>query len=295
MLHLSPAAEIQLRAVSRRLTVCGFVEKRDGVIIRCTQHDQDLTIADGDLAGEYLAVTAVTASDVKSSADLSADNLEISGLIDDTLALTGFNVADIEAGLFANAPFETFLCQWDAPNDWQKVLRRGYLGEIKRTAEGTFQAEWRGLTQVLSQQVGETYSETCDVKRFGDTRCGIDVDALELAGTVTGITDRRQFEVTFVLPPPATAGYFEIGELAVILGLNMGYTKQIKRQAGAGSVFTFTLWEAMPKDTQLGDTVSVRPGCDRRWETCTARYDNAENFRGHGRWIPGLPNIIRAP
>jgi hypothetical protein len=54
------------------------------------------------------------------------------------------------------------------------------------------------------------------------------------------------------------------------------------------------LWEPMPKDVAPGDTFTLQPGCDRRWETCVG-YSNTVNFRGHGRWMPGIPQIIRAP
>lgn len=294
MLFLPPAAELHLRQASRRLTIAGAVTRRDGVVLRCTQHDEDLEIEDGDLAGIYYSTTTVTGSDIRSASDLSADNMEVSGFLTDELNLSGFTVADIEAGLFQNAPFETFLCQWDDPNAWQKVLRRGYLGEIKRTSEGTFQAEWRGILQVLQQAVGAVYGETCDVVRYGDSRCGKNVDALEQGGAITAVTSARAFEVTLGIAAPGGADYWDIGELTITAGANAGYRKQIKRATGAGTVWAVELWESMPKELLVGSTVVMRPGCPRRFEDCTAR-DNEVNFRGHGRWMPGTPNIIRAP
>lgn len=294
MLTLLPAAKLHLRQAARRLTIGGVVYRKDGVALRCTQHDEDLEIVGGDLEGLYLSTTTVTGSDIKSASDLSADNMEVTGFLTDELNVQGFTVADIEAGLFANAPFETFLCQWDDPSAWQKMLRRGYLGEIKRTAEGTFQAEWRGLLQILSQTVGEIYGEACDVVRFGDQRCGKDVDALEQTGAVTAVTSRRSFEVTLDVGAPAVTNYWDIGELTSTSGANQSYRKQIKTATGAGTVWQVELWESLPKDVLAGMTVMMRPGCDRRFESCT-RWANTDNFRGHGRWMPGIPNIIRAP
>lgn len=296
MLTLPAAAQLHFARENQRVTVCGIVFRRDGTELRCTQHDQDIEIAAGDLAGFYSGSVPITGSDIQSGSDLSADNLEVSGRLTDSLVFSGFTAADIESGLFDSAAFETFLVQWDDPDAWQKPVRRGYLGEIKRTAEGSFQAEWRGLVQALAQSVGRTYAETCDVRRFGDARCGLDILPLELAGTIASVVSRRHFVVSLdstPVPTPA-AGYFELGEIRFTTGANVNREKQIKRDSVGGPLGDLELWESFAADVQVGDRAIVRPGCDRRFETCQ-RFDNTVNFRGHGRWMPGIPKILRAP
>lgn len=294
MLQLPTPAQLHFARENRRLTVGGMIERTDGTILRCTQHDEDLTIVDGDLAGIYLAVAAVSTSDVQSSSDMSVDNLEVSGYLTDELSFTGFSVNDIEAGLFRNAPFQTFLTQWDNPNAWQLIIRRGFLGDIKRTAEGAFQVEWRGLFQPLQQTIGRTYSERCDVKRFGDARCKKDVDALEIEGTVTSVTSNRTFVVTLDSPSPGASDYFTLGEVHWLTGGNAGYDRQqIKRSTQSGTEL-IELWEVMPETIQIGDRLRLRPGCNRTYEACIG-WNNTINNRAHGRCIPGMPNIIRAP
>lgn len=294
MLILPTEAQLHFARENRRLTVCGVIYKNDGSSILCTQHDEDIEIDYGDLEGYYSRVVAVDASNVKSNSDMSVDNMEISGFTD--LLSFGFNVDDMEAGLFSNAPFQTFMCQWDDPNAWQRVLRRGYLGEIKRTAEGQFQVEWRGLFQPLQQMVGRTLSERCDVKRFGDLRCKKDVDALVITGTVSAVTSNRLFEVALDSPTPGnTQGYFTLGEVAWLTGYNAGYDRQqIKREQTGSPITEIELWEEMPNNVDVGDQLALRPGCNRTFEMCQF-WDNIVNFRGHGRWIPGIPSIIRAP
>lgn len=295
MLILPTAAQLHLARENRRLTICGVIEKNDGSFVRCTQHDEDIEVETGDLIGVYDAVNAVSASDVKSSSDLSVDNMEVTGYITDALSFSGFTAADIEAGLFDNAPFQTFLCQWDNPSSWQKVIRRGFLGDIKRTDEGQFQVEWRGLLQPLQQAIGRTLSERCDVKRFGDLRCKKDVDSLVVDATVTQVTSNRTFRVLVDESPDSAAGYFTLGEVTWITGMNAGYTRQqVKRDTIVSTTHQLELWEEMPNIVQVGDTLSIRPGCNRTFEACQF-WENVLNFRGHGRWIPGIPNIIRAP
>jgi uncharacterized phage protein (TIGR02218 family) len=295
MLVLPTAAQIHLARENRRLTICGSIEKNDGSFIRCTQHDEDIEVDTGDLAGVYDAVVAISASDVKSNSDLSVDNMEVTGYMTDALSFAGFNADDIDAGLFANAPFQTFLCQWDDPTSWQKVIRRGFLGDIKRTAEGQFQVEWRGLLQPLQQSIGRTLSERCDVKRFGDARCKKDAEALITTGTVTNVTSNRVFRVDVDASPLPAADYFTLGEVAWLTGDNAGYAQQqVKRDTIVSSSHSIELWEEMPNIVHVGDTLLLRPGCNRTFEACKF-WENTVNFRGHGRWIPGIPNIIRAP
>lgn len=297
MLTLPPAALIHLDRESRHLAIAGVIYKRNGSTVRCTQFDDDIVIDSGDLEGFYTANVPITASEVKSGSDLSVDNLEIQGTIDDTLAFSGFTVADIEAGQFKGAPFETFLFQWDDPNAWQKTIRRGYIGQIKRTAEGQFTAEWRGLMQPLQQIIGRTYAELCDVKRFCDTRCGILEADVQQDSTVSAVTSRRRFNAA-VTGPSGT--YFDLGEARFMTGANAGYIGQIKRGAVDDTLGHFELWDSLPFDLAPGDDVRFIPGCDRRFSTCQSwthvgTFGNYKRFRGDGFWIPGIPKIQRAP
>lgn len=294
MITLPTAAQLHLARESRRITICGLIKKNDDTFVRCTQADQDIIISSGDLAGLYFATTAVTASDMQSASDMSVDNLEIQGGLEDGFSFTGFSAQDVEAGLFKNAPFQMFLCQWDKPDLWQLVKRRGYMGVINRTSEGAFTAEWRGLTQLLSVNIGRFFGENCDVVRFGDSRCKIDIATLEGTGVVTAVTDRRTFtaETTWFDGFDAPDHYGDLGEFQFTTGQNAPYLAQVMSdQLGASPL---QLWETMPYDIQVGDTYRIVPGCDRRFETCQF-FNNSVNFTGHGRWSPGLPKIIRAP
>lgn len=294
MLALPSQAQLDLARESRRLVVSGVVYKNDGSTLRCTQSDQDLAVNSGDLAGLYSAVNAVTASNMTSNSDLSVDNLEISGALG--MQFVGFTAQDIEAGLFDTAPFEMFLCSWDHPSAWQKICRRGYLGQITRSSEGQFQAEWRGMTQLLAQNIGQSADENCNVVRFGDSRCKIDRVPITGSGVVTAVTSRSIFQTTLTWPGGAKpAGYADLGELQFTVGSNAAYLAQVRDDDYGSSAGAIQLWEALPYDVNPGDTFSVVPGCDRLFETCVGKFANWINFRGHGRWSPGIPAIIRAP
>lgn len=297
MLTLPTQAQLDLARESRRLVVSGVVYKNDGSTLRCTQSDQDLAVNSGDLAGLYVAINAVTTSDMTNGSDLSVDNLEISGsLMAPGMSFSGFTAQDIEAGLFDTAPFEMFLCDWSHPSAWQKICRRGYLGQITRSSEGQFQAEWRGLTQLLAQNIGQSADENCNVVRFGDSRCKINRALFTGTGVVTGVTSRSIFQTTITWPGGAKpAGFADLGELQFTTGQNAPYLVQVRDDDFGSSAGQIQLWEGLPYDVSPGDNFAVVAGCDRLFETCVGKFNNVLNFRGHGHWSPGIPAIIRAP
>lgn len=298
MITLPSGFLTRLAADATRLTLCGVVHRNDGVDLRSTQFDDDIVVEDGDRAGTYLATQPITPTEVKNASDLSTDSLTVTGAFDDTLVFTGFTREDMKAGLFRDAAFEVFLCFWDDPDLGQKVVRRGYLGESSWNSDGIFNMEWRGLMQGLQQTVGATCGDKCNVRRFGDARCGIDTATLEVTGTVTAVTSRRRFDASLTgVPGGVPITYFDLGEIVFASGDNATkYTRQIRRGAADGATQgKLDLWESMPYDVEVGDTFTLVPGCDRRWETCTGVFNNGVNMRAPGRWMAGPYKIIRWP
>jgi uncharacterized phage protein (TIGR02218 family) len=296
MLTLPGAGIAHLAQENRRLTVCGIVTKTDGSIVRCTQFDDDLEITSGPFEGVYFSTAAVSASNVVAKSDMSVDNLEVDGIFKqsspDDFGFTGFTIQDIQNGNFRNAAFTLFICQWDNPTLWQKVIQTGTLGQIVRTAEGTFTAEWRGIMQALQQNIGRVYSELCDVKNFCDPRCGLNINDFSYVATVTAAVDRRIFSVSLggVMGSPSPVGAdFDLGKIT--FGSEV---RQIKRGDIGDTAGSMEVWEPFLFDLTPGLVGVIVMGCDRRFVTCQ-KFHNAVNFRGHGFWIPGMPKIIRAP
>ena len=243
------------------LAACWRVERKDGVLILGSQHDQGITIAAGDLAGTYVAQAGITGSDVRSTSDMSVDNMEVTGAINNgDLNLVDLSAADIEAGLFDDAAVTLFLVNWAAPDDGQIILRTGNVGAISRTAEGQYRAELRGLAQRLAQNIIRTYGSSCDAE-LGDARCGVDLAALTVTGTVTAVTSNRRF----------------LAELDV---------------GSPSETLDIELFLAMPRDIVAGDTFTIHPGCDKSEVTCRETFANIVNFRGHGYLVPGVGELM---
>lgn len=268
--------------------ICWRIAKRDGTFIRGTEHDRSIVIATGEHAGTYAAGANITASTIASGSDMSPDNLDIQGAIPKVpVDYIDVSVRDIEGGLLSKAAVTVFFVNWQAPDDGQVILRRGFLGEISRDSDGRYTTEVRGLLQLLSQVFVETYGERCTVKRFGDARCKVDLEPLTRTGTITAVTNRRQFATDLSLSPYPD---FRGGEFTFTSGTNDGYMREVK--TGAGGDFVF--WEPFPDAPEVGDTFSVVQGCDRTRTACQG-YANLLNFRGHGIFIPGIDALTKGP
>lgn len=283
--------------------LCWMVTRTDGVVIRGTAHDRDITIAagspDNPRAGTYLAQANISGSQVRSTSDLAVDNLEVTGALPDDLRLVDLTAADIEAGLLDDADVQLFVVNWQDPDAGQIVMRAGNLGNIRRTSEGEYVAELRGRFQRLSQNIIRTYSAQCGAD-LGDSRCGVDLTAYTVPCTVTAVTSRRRFNVSVgtgspgLGSPTPTAGYFNGGQVTFTSGANSGYRMEVKRDAAAGVLGELELFMQMPADVAVGDTLELRPGCDKALATCRDRFGNLVNFRGWGVFVP-LQNEVLKP
>lgn len=297
MKTLTPTFAAHIREPVTTLAVCWRIEKNNGELVLGTQHDRDITITTSqhpliDLTGVYRAQAAITGSDVRSGSDSSVDNMEVEGATEPRDGVViDLTVYDIEAGTLDNAPVTVFLANWNAPDSGQAILRRGRLGALSRDSDGRYRTEVRGLSQLLSQHVGWIYSETCNVVRFGDSRCQYDVDSIRIEAPVTSVTSNKQFAIAEPGSPPP-AGYPLGGEVTFLSGDNTGFIREVKTTTVAGGSLTVELYEEFPADVEVGDQLQLTPGCDRRWSTCRL-YNNLVNFRGWGVYIPGTMALMR--
>lgn len=274
------------------LALCWLVEKKIGGTLRGTEHDRDVTITTGALAGTYVAVKNISGSDLKTSSDFSVDNIDVHGAQVDS-PTDGITWQEIEAGVLAGARVTVFTCNWEAPDDGQVILRRGYMGEVTRDSDGKLNTEIRGLAQILTQQIGRILSDRCDVVRFGDSRCGFDLPSITAQCVIATVTSRKAFTATVGSPNPAWAFLPAGGEIEFISGENAGYEKEVKAVTfDAVDLLTIELYEEMVGEVEVGDVIEFRPGCDRIYSTCKL-YNNLANFRGYGVFVPGALALMR--
>lgn len=258
-----------------RLASLWRVTRTDGMVMGFTDHDRDLVV-DGLT---YKAATGFTPTTVASSSGLSVDNLDIQSVLDSE----DISEADLRAGVYDYATIEVMLVDHGAPDGGALYLRKGTLGEVKMSGP-TFVAELRGMAQAFSNQIGQLYSPTCRAD-LGDSRCGVDRTALTVKGIVQTVTSRRSFHDPSRDDPE---GWFRNGLLTWTSGANTGLSMEV-RSFSAGK---FELFLPMARTISPGDGYQAQAGCNKLFDTCRDKFDNAAAFRGEPH-VPGNDFLTR--
>lgn len=267
------SAELQARLETGTTFMCRcwLLKRRDGTEFGFTDHDQDLSFDNI----EFKAGSGLDTSVMEASTGLSVDNGQAVGALSDV----GLTEAEIMGGKYDGAE----VWQWQV--DWQKselriLLFRGFLGEIRR-GKAAFEAELRGIAEVLNQPLGRSYLRECD-RVLGDAKCRVDTDdpAFSAEVSVLDMTADREFSFSGLGGFPD--GWFADGVIRWTSGANAGALSLIKLDNGGGLLETA---EEIRLDVQIGDTAQVIAGCDKRGEMCRVKFDNFMNFRG----FPHMP------
>jgi hypothetical protein len=166
MKSASPGLATHLAGDVTTLATCWRITRTDGVVFRFTDHDRELVV-DGEV---YQASAGYSRTAIANDAGMGVDNLDVEGVFD-SAAVTE---EELRAGLFDRAEVRIFLVNWADPSLGILRLRRGWFGEVVLTEQGVFRTELRGLTQALSQRIGELYSPECRAD-LGDHRCRVPV------------------------------------------------------------------------------------------------------------------------
>ena len=257
-------------------TVCRAwaIERTDGMAFGFTDHDRDLSFDDI----VFRADTGLSAAALTQSTGLSVDNTEALGALSDAAVRED----DIEAGRFDDAEVRSWLVNWVDPD--QRLLQfRGTIGEIRRDGVA-FHAELRGLTAALNRPSGRVYQKPCTAV-LGDAQCRFDTsrEAFSSFVDVANVKDGRVF--TWSDFPAFEPGWFTRGRFEVVGGAAAGLTGVVKRDSFDGDERIIELWSPIRSAIVAGDPVRVTAGCDKRFSTCLAKFDNLLNFQG----FPDIP------
>lgn len=266
---LPVALDAHLATGATTLCWCWRLTRRDGVTFGFTDHDKALSF-DGTT---FEASAGFTASDIKDGVGLSVDNLEVTG----ALSSATLTDADLAAGRYDDARVEIFRVNWQDTAS-RVLMRSGSLGEVRRSGSA-FAAEVRGLQHYLQQPKGRLFQYTCDAD-LGDARCKVNLATAAYTGTaaiLTVLTPRR-FTVSGL--SAFAHDFFSRGLATFTSGPASGTKIEIKAHAKIGGVVTVELWSDAEGPPVAGNAFTVTAGCDKRVETCKARFSNAINFRG---------------
>lgn len=254
---------------------CWQVTRKDGHVLGFTDHDRDLAFG----GVTFRAGTGLDAAAIQSSTGLSVDNSQAVGALNDQ----ALREDDIRAGRYDGAEVLAWQVNWAAVE--QRILVfRGSIGEIRR-AGGAFEAELRGLAEALNRPMGRAFHRSCPAV-LGDAACGFDLGIAGYVHDSTGATADGRGVLVFAGLFDFEPGWFSHGVLRVLDGVNAGAVSSIRRDRFEGDMRLIELWQDLPFDHEVGATLRLEAGCDKRAETCRLKFSNLLNFRGFPH-IPG--------
>lgn len=256
------------------LAFCWRLQRRDGMMLGFTSHDQDLEA--GGL--RYRAAPGLMPSAIEHRDAFDPETMEISGALTSDLITRG----DLEAGRWDGAALFLFAVDWRSPDREPLFLARGELGNIENDGRA-FTAALLGPVRLLDRPIVETTSPECRAS-LGDRRCRVDLSGRRRIARV----DQADGARLMLRGPPLTPGVFAFGRLRWLDGANAGLCADVAESDERG----ITLLDRPPIRPQPGDRLELLEGCDRRLETCASRFANAANFRGEPH-LPGNDLLVR--
>jgi uncharacterized phage protein (TIGR02218 family) len=281
MKALSDDLQAHLDSGTTTLAWCWRITRSDGQAFGFTDHDRTLTFDGTDFESE----AGLIPSELRQGSELSVDAQDAEGV----LSSDRITEADIIDGRWDNADGEVFRVNWQ-DTDQRVLMRRGSIGEIRRGLV-SFVAEVRSMAHVLNQQVGRSYQATCDAA-LGDARCRVNLasSAVRGSGAVASVPRGRVFTTTAL--GAYEVRWFAAGVVEWTSGENQGRKAEVMRHDVDGTTAFITLMADPIRTIAEGDTFTITAGCDKRIETCAAKFSNAANFRGFPD-IPGPATVLR--
>lgn len=260
------------------------IVRSDGITLGFTSHDQSQIVGGIRLSAQ----PGLTPTKIISSLGTQSDGLDISGaLTDDAL-----REEDLENGRWDGARTHIFLYDWQELDADIITLVRGELGEIRRS-EGSFNAEFLGLTAQLDHEVAPVTSPNCRA-RFGDHHCKLSQQRFTHEMHVNSIENDTIF---FDDSLPGNVGDFAFGELRWLSGPATGLSTFIlDSQINSLSLIEIPhcIANLSAQESSSNMRIEIIMGCDKSITTCSNRFQNSVNFRGEP-YLPGNDLLTRYP
>lgn len=242
------------------------VTRTDGVVVRMTDHDEDVVYA----SNTYRADAGFTASTILSLTGSDVQGVQLIMAAQDDLV----GVDDLLANLYVNAQCTLRLLDYTDPDGGTMFLFGGEVRWSELDDEKRLVLEIAGLLSLERFVEVESYSSICRAD-LGDDRCSFDIDSMKETFTVDVVTNKVKFTT---LELNEANDHWALGVLRFTSGNNNGLAMEVRKSVSASKTVEMSL--AAPFTVEPGDTGEIWPGCDKSPTMCHSRYSNIINFRG---------------
>ena len=238
-------------------------------MIGFTSLDRDVVI-DGVI---YYANTAIAPTAVNQDMDINVNNLEITGFIDSSLITD----IDLRMGRFNGEKVEAFIGDFTSSTKI-KTLVKGTWGGAKKD-NLTWQATINTNADKLDTPLTNVISPYCRwTGRLENPRCGVGREAFAISGAITGGISNRTFNTDMAIPKPRIFNWSSGGGyLIATTGNNAGFRLDLDAVNESGVITTLKF---PPYAWQIGDELTIYPGCDGSFSMCKNDYNNQNRWGG---------------
>jgi uncharacterized phage protein (TIGR02218 family) len=183
---------------------------------------------------------------------------------------TLINRDDVRDGVYDRARVVISLVDLQQPDSGLGVLFAGTIRQADFTDYGKVTFDCAGILDDAVALVVEHRTPTCR-NEFGDERCGVNLDAL---GVATTVTSAAGFVVNVASAGGQPDAYFKLGIFEITSGAGKGRFYEIREHVGT----TITTYLPLDVALQPGDALTLFPGCDltngplgcQRWANCAS-------------------------
>lgn len=250
------------------VAICWKIRLSNGKLLYFTEHDNEI-----DINGEkYIPDALVNSTAIESLSGLLPNNLNIE------ISLIDPSVASSESKYYEGASVDAMMINFMNPNADIINIFSGYIASITATPL-SLKAKIQSYSDHLNNTIGELYSPLCRAN-FCDSLCKLSAENFSFVSHIDAMIN----EMTFFSEDIKNKenGILNYGYIEVISGVDTGDILYIKENH-EGVVTLST----MPKNKlHQGDKYKAIFGCDKKFETCINKFNNAMNFRGE----PHIPH-----
>ena len=221
----------------------------------------------------YTSSNGVDIRTIYNNTNLEIDETDISGFIDSDI----ISEKDIVAGKFDNANIEIFLLDMDTK---EKIsIFCGFIVSISYE-NNMFLAKVKDKKALLEKTFSELYSPLCRCS-FCDLKCNLNKKDYTIIGIVSKVINQFEFYTSTQDIIGKGSDYFSNGSIKIINGKNKDMITEVKKSDYGQLILKFKF----PFEINVGDKFELTVGCDKEFNTCISKFNNAINFRGE----PNLP------
>ncbi|MFP5084623.1 DUF2163 domain-containing protein [Acinetobacter pittii] len=245
-----------------------------GIEYRYTNYDFDLTVGGNKFLSDG---PIISREGVSLSLGIEVDNLSIAIGTNESTKFGEVPVAQaFHNGVLDGARFKLERIFMDAqtPTDTSAGTLVLFEGRIVEPEFDRYEIKASVVSDVdgLKLQMPRNLYQPGCLNTLFDSACGLRSSDFSVNTTIAANSTPNRILCELSQPQ----GWFTQGVVEFLEGVNIGIKRTVRLHETGALLLTLPLLE-MPA---IGEAIRVYPGCDKRLETCTNRFNNRARFRG---------------